>query len=170
MTQARTVFLIGTSHTYQRSGHTKEGEFRKLIAQLSAAFRVRAIAEEMSLEALEGKQASRSLCDEFAEAAGLSHRYYDPNNEQRKALNIRGKQSIELDGFYRDWSVQQIEQTIAADHAIRERYWLGQLFQLDSWPALFVCGADHIHTFSAMLKNEGVNVDVVMRDWPIGAE
>jgi hypothetical protein len=166
MTQTRTVVLIGTSHTYQRSGHAREGEFRTLINEVSAAFKVRAIAEEMSREALEQKETSRSLCEEIANAAGLSHRYCDPNNEQRKALNLRGKQDIEWDGFCFDWSPERIEQEVAASHSIRERYWLTQLLQLARWPVLFICGADHIDSFYLVLKSKGLHVDIVVRDWP----
>jgi hypothetical protein len=118
---------------------------------------------------------------------GTSHKYQRPGHpaegefrslinqvcasskhEQRKALNIRGKQDIEWEGFCCDWSPERVEEEVVASHTIRERYWLTQLLQLGSWPVLFVCGADHIHSFCAMLKSEGVNVDVVVHDWPTG--
>jgi hypothetical protein len=166
MTRERTVAVIGTSHTYQRPGHATEGAFRQLIKEVCAALKVRAVAEEMSLEALVQKDTSESLCEEIAKAAGLPHRYCDPDNEQRRALNIRGRQNIEWEGFSCDWSEQQIEQAVAADHAIRERYWFEQLSQLNSWPVLFVCGADHLDGFCAMMKNKGVDIEVVARDWP----
>jgi hypothetical protein len=137
MTQTRTIALIGTSHKYQRPGHPAEGEFRSLINQVCASLKVRAIAEEMSAEALEQKKTSQSLCEEIAKATGSSHLYCDPNNAQRKALNIRGKQDIEWEGFCCDWSPERVEEEVAASHTIRERYWLTQLLQLDSWPVLF---------------------------------
>jgi hypothetical protein len=164
----RTVALIGTSHTYQRPGHATEGEFRRLINQACASLKVRAIAEEASLEALAQKHASHSICEEIAKTAGLSHRYCDPNNEQRNALNIRGKQDIEWEGFCDNWSPERIQQEVAASHAIRERYWCAELVHLDCWPLLFVCGADHIDSFCAILKNEDFHVDVIVRDWPTG--
>jgi hypothetical protein len=168
MTEMRTVALIGTSHTYQRPGHATESEFRGLINQACASLKVRAIAEEASLEALAQKHASHSICEEIAKAAGLSHRYCDPNNEQRNALNIKGKQDIEWLGFWGNWSPEKIQQEVAASHAIRERYWRTQLLQPDCWPVVFVCGADHIDSFCSMLKNEGFHVDVIVRDWPTG--
>jgi hypothetical protein len=168
MSHKRTVALIGTSHTFQRPGHATESEFRKFIGDACAKLKVRAIAEEMSLEALAQQNASESICEQIAKARGWLHRYCDPNDEQRRALNLRGRTCIELQGFYGGSTRQQIEQALAADHAIRERYWLEQLFQLDSWPALFVCGADHIDSFCSMLKNKGVEVNVVVRDWPSG--
>ena len=169
MIQTRTAALIGTSHTNQRPGHATEGEFRKLIKDVCRALKVRAIAEELSLEALSQKDAAYSICEDIAKAAGLSHRYCDPDNAQRKTLNIRGKQDIAWEGFCCNWSEERIEQEVTASHSIRERHWLAQLLELDSWPVLFVCGEDHIDSFSLVLKNEGLHVDVVARDWPTGS-
>jgi hypothetical protein len=88
MTRERTVAVIGTSHTYQRPGHATEGAFRQLIQDVCVALKVRAIAEEMSLEALVQKDTSESICEGMAKAADLPHRYCDLDNEQRRALNI----------------------------------------------------------------------------------
>lgn len=84
----RTVILIGTSHKYQLPGGPTADEFRAFIERVCAEFHVRAIAEEASLEALAQKHASQSACEKIANDLGISHRYCDPNNEQRTALGI----------------------------------------------------------------------------------
>jgi hypothetical protein len=166
--QTRTIVLLGTSHKYQLPGHAAEGEFRSLVVQAAASAKVRAIAEEMSQEALAQKHAAQSICEEIANVAGLAHRYCDPDNEQRSARNIQDAQKIRLDGFYCDWSPERIEQEVAVSHSIRERYWFTQLSFLDIWPTLFICGADHIDGFCLMLEEKGFHVEIAVRDWSPG--
>jgi len=161
----RIIALIGTSHKYQRPGHPAESEFRSLINQVCASLKVQAIAEEMSLEALAQQHATQSICEKIAKAAGLPHRYCDPDNEQRRDLNIRDEQNIQDEGFNCNWNPERIEEEVAASHAIRERHWLTLLLQLDRWPVLFVCGDNHIDSFCQMLKNNNLHVDAKARDW-----
>jgi hypothetical protein len=96
---------------------------------------------------------------------GLPHRYCDPDNPRRRVLKIRGITNITLDNTL---TPREKEEAIAADHAKRERYWYQQLLAFDNWPVLFVCGADHVDSLCSMLKNEGIDVHLVARDWPTG--
>jgi hypothetical protein len=165
----KSVVLIGTSHKYQLPGNPAEQEFRNLLEQTCKAHEVRAIAEEMSVEALAQKGASQSLCEQIANAKSIAHRYCDPNNEQRQALGIGQEydiSNIKYKAFFNDWDSDRLEQEIRATHAIRERHWLNQLLDLNCWPVLFVCGANHIKSFCNELEANGLHADVVARDWP----
>jgi len=162
----KSVVLIGTSHKYQRPANPAEQEFRNLLEQTCKAYEVRAIAEEMSDGALTQRGASQSLCEQIANAKGIAHRYCDPNNEQRQALGIRQENDIRYEAFRNDWDSDRLEQEIRATYAIRERYWLNQLLDLNCWPVLFVCGANHIKSFCNKLEANGLHADVVARDWP----
>lgn len=161
----RSVILIGTSHRYQCPGVPAADEFRDFIERVCAEFHVRAIAEEASLEALAQQHVSQSACEQIANALGIAHRYCDPNSEQRAALGITTDQDIKLAGFFNDLDEEKIEHEIGAAHAIRERYWMEQLFSLDCWPTLFVCGANHIKQFRKLLKENGLSVVIAARDW-----
>jgi hypothetical protein len=162
----KSVVLVGTSHKYQLPGNPAEHEFRNLLEQICEVFEVRAIAEEMSVEALAQKRASQSLCEQIASAKGIHYRSCDPNNEQRQALHIRQEQDIRLEAFFNDWDNDRLDREIRAAHAIRERHWLDQLLDLNCWPALFVCGANHIKSFYGALDANGLHADVVAWDWP----
>jgi len=50
----------------------------------------------------------------------------------------------------------------------REHYWLDRLFELACWPVLFVCGANHVDTFTAKAKARGRTVSVLHHDWEPG--
>jgi hypothetical protein len=162
----KSVTLIGTNHKYQLTGNAIEHEFCNRIEQICEEFKVRAIAEEMNVEALAQKHASQSLCERIANAKGIGHRYCDPNNEQRRALHIRQEQDIRLEAFYKDWDNERLEREIRAAHEIREGHWLDQLLDLNCWPALFVCGANHVKSFRKALEAKGLHADVAAWDWP----
>jgi len=162
----RNVAIIGTSHNYQLPGNTLEVEFRHFVEHACDVFEVRAIAEEMSLEASAQKHVSQSLCEQIAIAKGIAHRYCDPNNEQRQALQIRQEQDIRFDAFLYDWDQEREEHEIRVTHSIREHHWLNQLLELNCWPALFVCGANHIECFRSALHSSDLHADVVAADWP----
>jgi hypothetical protein len=162
----KSVVLVGTSHKYQLPRNPAEQEFRNLLARVCEAYGVQAIAEEMSIEALVQKRAAQSLGEHIADAKGITHRYCDPNNGQRKLLHIRQEQDIRTEAFLNDWDSERLEQEIRAAHAIRERHWLDHLLDLNCWPTLFVCGADHIRSFGGLLDQNGLRAHVVTLDWP----
>jgi len=119
----------------------------------------------MSLEALGQKGASASVCEGIAKEAGLEHRYCDPTNAQRVAIGIKGKQDIELEGFFNNWNRRKIVREISSSHLLREKFWLDELKTMNVWPVLFVCGADHVDRFAALLTDNGLQIDIIVHDW-----
>lgn len=51
------------------------------------------------------------------------------------------------------------------DPAYRESVWLAHLQSLDRWPTLFVCGIDHLSTFSDRLRAAGITALVDEKRW-----
>lgn len=138
------LFLIGTSHTLQKGlANAPVGcydEFKGLIRKISQLNSVKTIGEEMSEEMLGN---TISLCKQVASEEGVIHIFCDPNWEERKAMGIS-----EID-----------------DHStLRENTWLGKL-NGSLFPAIFVCGADHIDSFKKKCVEGGVTVQVSERDW-----
>ena len=164
----RHVMLIGTSHKYQLRGTPAADAFRTFIEQVCATKPFRAIAEDMSLEGLTNRQASRSVCEEIAIELGLCHRYCDPDNQQRSTLGIRQKNIIKIEGWLSGRSEENIRQEISTSHSIREQCWLDKLLDLERWPVLFVCGACHIESFGRLAEANGLSVDVAAVDWEAG--
>jgi hypothetical protein len=39
----------------------------------------------------------------------------------------------------------------------RESEWLRRIYELDTWPILIICGANHCQPFFKLLSNEGIN-------------
>jgi hypothetical protein len=126
---------------------------------------VKAIAEEMSVEALEQHGVHQSICHQVADTLHLGHRYCDPSSQEREALGVVGESDIKMQGFFANWEPQQVEAAIRKSYALRECYWLDQLLQLDTWPALFICGANHTEAFRALLQANGMVVRVLFTRW-----
>lgn len=163
----RHVVIVGTSHSYQipTSPSPAANEFRAFLGEICNTHLVRAIAEEMSQEALANWHVTSSLCHELAIATGVSHRYCDLDELQRSASGVRHVNYIKVDGFLNDWSTEKIEQESSASHSIRERHWMTELLDLNNWPVLFICGAEHVLAFQQLLQENGLSAEVAAHDW-----
>lgn len=168
-TGGRTVFLLGTSHEYQLplegpAGREPE-QFRLLVDATCRRECVKAIGEEASRDLLERKGVSESVCKRVADSLGIAHRYCDPSTMERKALGVVDEEDIRMSGFFAKWDQQRTDAAVRASHAIRERRWLDQVLELDSWPLLFICGAHHTNPFRALLEANGLAVRVLYTNW-----
>jgi hypothetical protein len=59
----------------------------------------------------------------------------------------------------------EIPKQLQASHDRREQYWLDRILELDCWPVLFICGADHVDSFGAKARGCGLSVKVLISDW-----
>jgi hypothetical protein len=159
------IVLIGTSHKYQLPDNADASAFANLIRSSIDSSDAAAIAEEMSLEALAQKGASQSICSEVANERAIRHLYCDPDNETRNRLTIQGENDIRLAGFFNNLSEGEIEKNIHASHDRRELYWLSRILQFNCWPIIFICGANHVDSFSAKIRAGNLSPEVLERDW-----
>ncbi len=162
----RRVMIVGMGHSYQiPPAGPAASEFRAFLGEICNTHRVRAIAEEMSQEAFANWDVTSSLCHELAIATGLLHRYCDLDEAQRSAAGVRHVNWIKMDGFINNWSAEKIEQESRTSHSIRERHWMTELLNLNHWPVLFICGAEHVLPFQQLLQENGLSVEVAVHDW-----
>ncbi len=163
------MFLLGTSHEYQLLPEGPPGrepeQFRLLVDATCRRECIKAIGEEASRDFLARKGVSGSVCKHVADSLGIAHRYCDPSTMERKALGIVDEEDIRMSGFFGNWDQQRTDATVRASHAIRERRWLDQILELDSWPLLFICGANHTEPFRALLEANGLAVRVLYTNW-----
>lgn len=155
------IIIVGTSHTIQIA----TPELKPFLERLCREFKVCAVAEEMSEEALGEKNCAASIPMQVAHALRLSHRFCDPNRTERASLGICQENDIRISAFPSTLPESEVATRLAESHAKRERYWLEQLRGLNLWPVLFVCGADHVASFCQLLKQEGIAAHVAAEDW-----
>lgn len=167
----RMVYLVGLNHKYQVApaccyiplevSESESKAFCKMLREAVEDHNIKGIAEEMSLEGLrtlqgvEQVRAFRKLpvfqdllepveCDSIgfnlAKELGLIHRYCDPDTPTREARNLKTPQD-------------------------REEYWIEQLRDFAVFPALFLLGADHVFSFTKLLKGSGFQPFVLAANW-----
>lgn len=161
----RLVVLVGTCHTYQYPGNEGEAAFRNMIERICGQYEVRAIAEELSEEAMAENNVATSICKQIAGSLSISHHCVDPSRGQRRRLAIRQENEIRFVAHFSEQDEDAIQEAIRASHSARESLWLDQLLKLDIWPTLFVCGANHIESFSGTLKAKQLAMKIAHRDW-----
>lgn len=166
--QMAKAVLIGTSHKYQIRGcgeDTTPSEFEHLLISLCSEHMAQGIAEEMNQAALVQRGIPETVAQIVSEKLGIAHQLSDPPPEIRQQLGIRGENDIRSEGWLQNWTPEHIETEVRKSHETREEYWLTQLQTLNSWPLLFVCGANHSEPFSALLRKNGFEVIVAFADW-----
>jgi hypothetical protein len=161
----KAVLLIGTRHDYQRPGNPGSEEFRALVAATCRDQDIKAIGEEVSLDALNLHGAKQSICEQVAHSFRIQHRYCDPSIEEQKKLGIKEPGKSSPFDFSCNPDRHDIDPEQRASDAIRERHWLKHLFKQDGWPVLFVCGCNHAASFPALLRANGVVVRVLFTNW-----
>ena len=167
----RTVFLIATSHEHQRLrlGAQDPGpeQLRALITTSARQKGVLAIAEEMSTEGLAVHGAHESVGKQVADALELPHRYCDPSSEEREALGVIEDDDIRMSGFFADRDAREVEAAVKASHTIREGRWLEHLLELNTWPVLFIRGANHTEAFRERLEANSIDAHVLFEKWTL---
>ena len=164
----RTVFLVGTDHTYQLADENCTAsdveELQKLIRDICHCQNIRGVAEEMSVEALGFSKRTESVPFRVAKHLSISHYYCDPNSDERKRLGIRDEGLVRM-ALLQNGKIGQLNACIRAEHEKREAYWLQELQRIDTWPVIFICGSNHFSPFSVTLQNNGFPVHLVNADW-----
>ncbi len=141
-------------------------ELQDFLIGLCRTHGIRAVAEELSTEALAQCGHAASIPMQAAKLEKVEHRFCDPDSAERVRLSICLDELLmraqgQLDGL----SEIDIASRIVSEHAKRERYWFAKIQALDQWPILFICGANHVGNFRALLEREGFTVTVAAEDW-----
>lgn len=183
------IHIIGTSHSLQvwtdakRNGESLDARketveaFESYLADVARSLKVDLIAEEASDEwvAAHGHGAS-SVAKEVAEQLGIQHLFCDPDTDQRHAIGLKVGEEMVSHAMTlsketgREWAdVRDAE--IKKGFSIREAVWLERLegCGANNRSILFVCGADHVDTFSAALDAQKILANIHHRDWTEGA-
>jgi hypothetical protein len=163
------VFVLGTDHRFQRRdkefADSQHERFEAFILQVVDANKIAVLAEENNAEALAEAGVAESTIEITARERGLPHRHCDPDRAERTRLGIRQDNDIRISAFFEGLAESAIQQRINESMRARERYWLERLLELNHWPVLFVCGANHSLHFLELLGTNNVEAALVAQDW-----
>ena len=145
-------------------GYNKNGGYIKEVKEH------RKEALQVIEEALKWHKEGMSI-PQLAAKPPRKHLFCDPDWEERKERKIRyvGHLRNKMD----DSSIatdekKKIKRQIRKEDRKRELYWLERLrlkVPESEWPVLFICGADHVKTFSRILKENDFDVKHIDDDW-----
>jgi hypothetical protein len=160
------VLIIGTNHKYQHASNLYEPvektalfAFEKMLSNACTENNIIAIGEEFSKKDLK-KDSTDSFVKNVADKLGKLHKYCNPTNEEENAIGYKpclyqqkGETSKDFDK--RDWENEKL----------REKIWLENIVNFDSYPMLFICGSMHVQSFSELLKKNGINSKILFESW-----
>lgn len=174
----QTVILVGTDHRFQlpTNGPHSAGiaQFRDMLLAMCLRHSITAIAEEMSLHALQENNVAESVAQQVCALLDLCHQLSDPSPEERRNLGIRQDNDIRVEHIveriFDEWTQQEKEADVLSrgsvpSDRIREQFWLRKIQELSVWPLLFICGANHFTPFAALLRANRIDVLEVHADW-----
>jgi hypothetical protein len=163
------VYIIGVAnHAFQVPGKKPEVEanaFMSLLQITCRQYQIRAIAEEMSPEALSKDGQQESTCKHVADSLRLSRRYCDPNLAKRRELGIIEKDDIHWQKFYENLTDEEVRKKIRAEYEKREGWWLKELNNLGVFPVLFICGAKHAKPFAELVSQNNLSCEILYKNW-----
>ncbi|MEK7749557.1 MAG: hypothetical protein AAB277_01105 [Planctomycetota bacterium] len=146
------IYLIGVDPVVQHINKEASAEKAKLVAEFThhlkeaaKSLRVVLLAEEFSTEALAKSSTTSSTAQKVSRELKIQHRFCDPNLQERHSLCI-GK-----DNFHR-----------------RELYWLDCIRDKRNEDIIFICGNDHLESFTSLLRRKGFQSRVHSKDWGLG--
>ena len=144
------VYLIGADHIIQHKGCLTPAkdiaiaQFQQHVREQVDWLGIGTLAEEFSSDAVRLNGVSASTVEEVAVEQGLQHLFCDPGIAERQRLGI---------GLGTNSSIE------------REAYWLEQLEPFRTVAVLFVCGDNHVYSFSQKLSSAGFTVQVLSTGW-----
>ena len=171
----RSIILIGTRHTYQYGVGAKWGKvpcteaeeqaFREFVRSVVVKSGARGIGEELNREALAEVGKSVSVLQSVASELRLPHLFCEPSRAERAQLGVEQENDIRIGVFLSDGEESEVQERLRVQFRKREQDWLRRLLAFDHCPVLYVCGANHVPSFSELLREAGIACEVVDSDW-----
>lgn len=192
------IFLIGVTHSVQdyrsvqRFGRETANlieDFKSFVHRIIRANSITALAEEYQ-EYLDGKR-THSVLAEIARSCDpiLPHCYCDPDSEERGRMGIPTRVEIEravlkslglnYKSFHHyksfgdccvpyDLVEKRIKKMEMRYWSQREAFWLDKVGERIQGNILFVVGACHIKSFTALIKHRGHEAHCIAANWGKG--
>lgn len=155
------IYLLGVYHCFQ----TKEyPEFLAYVRDFCDSHGINSLAEEMNYTALRDAKRDRSTIKMMADECLLPHAYCNPDEKERQTLGIVGENKLKSLQWLCEWTDEEFESHKALYNQKKEQLiWLDRLQKIFMDPMLFVCGIDHLTSFSALLARSGFSFQIADR-------
>ena len=168
------VYLIGVVHRIQ---YTSDGSaldeirrFADFLESKALEMKITLIGEELNEEVLRERKATACTALDIAARLKIEHRFCDPTMSERESMGIPSERQIHMRALLDNkGSGKNLREAVRKERekyfGLRESFWLQRIEDKLGQPIFFVCGADHIAGFRALLMSKGCGTDVLVRDW-----
>ena len=156
------IHIVGTNHELQHSARPKraaEGLVKKAREELQEYLRLEikrlkpVVVAEESVEEVLKCLGAESTVKAIADECGIKHLYCDPDSVTRNRLGVPiGSEHL-------------TEEEKQKFHKIRENYWYQQIEPYNGQAILFVCGAEHVSSFRALLEQYKCRIETLCEYW-----
>ena len=140
------IYLIGVDHQVQ---HRKDLHISKIFSfylkRKAEQLRAKLIAEEWHEELLKENGIKSTIPQDVAQRLETDHIFCDPNKEERLQMGWKTK----------------------ADDNKREIFWLEKIKNKANENVIFICGADHLGTFSKLIRKLGYRVQTLSKRFDV---
>ena len=181
------IYIFGTEHDIQRgiSGKRRwtDRHFQEMTDELLLTIRkysIKIVFEEMHTTITDGK---KTLCEKLCEDLCIPVRLIDLSAAEREWFAIDGWLELaKIDEHASAWwndieredeggrgridedpELQKITELI---QQVRERVWIARIMKRSIFPALFLCGANHVEPLNRLLREFEIECSVAQRDYP----
>lgn len=165
------VYIVGTAHQIQ-CGNTKKAArekivaFQKEISGICSQYKIRRVAEEMSIDGLDRQSVDKTTGNRVATDYGICHHYVDVSRSARAELSLDDAlPAVALLNVDVPNKHRLIEGVQKFRHEFRERVWIARIISHNTWPVLFVCGSDHVIAVHELFRQLGMNSRILHSDF-----
>jgi len=162
------VIIIGTSHKLQ-AGHydyssSQLKAFDALIDTAKKKYKAKFIAEEMSIDVLRDYKVTDTIAKKFADRKRLGHRYVDLTDPERATFKVDhlGLHQVGQTARLSATQFAALEKTV---DELRECVWLVRVLNINTWPVLFICGANHAPRVQNLFNTVGKCAIIEVNDY-----
>lgn len=162
--------VVGTKHSIQR-GERYSNEFKSYLFYLIEKHNIDAIAEEIDDNAI---YIAQQMCNDLK----IIHKVIEPNSSTYTQLGIEHVHEIIYD-FMNEYDLEEApnedncsknvledyNKRVQKTYRQREIVWLKRIINLDTWPLLVICGADHFEHFCNLLAANSICVNKESTNW-----
>ncbi len=141
------VYLVGVNHRIQYTNNGCGPEWRADIQALedylvskATELNIELLAEEFNQEGFERNSATGCTVRDAAQRCEKLHLFCEPTSSERENLGINTPD-------------------------MRENTWLERIKDSEASSILFVCGDDHLKSFSEKLEAQGIEAVVLSQGW-----
>lgn len=164
------VIIVGTGHRLQTGDDCYSPlqlkEFADLIETTRKKYRVKFIAEEMSVDVLPTYGVTATVAKTLADCKGLGHQYVDLTWKERATFKVDriGLHVVSQRAELRKAQIAALEKIV---DELRECVWLVRILDINTWPVLFICGANHASRVQYLFNTVGKLAVIEVNDYEV---